>query len=47
MAGGFIEIYTAFRQDLSWNGLPVHGAVCLELGIIKKFSLAWHMRSAG
>ncbi len=41
-----IEIYTALPSDFEWNGLPVHGSAGLELGIIKKYSLPWNMRSA-
>jgi hypothetical protein len=46
-AGAFIEIYAAFPPDQDWNGLPVHGAGGLELGIIKKFALPWNMRGTG
>ena len=42
-----IDIYIAEPPDLEWNGLPVHGSAGLELGLIKKFSLPWNMRSAG
>ncbi|MER8396078.1 GIY-YIG nuclease family protein [Mesorhizobium sp. M1340] len=42
-----IDIYAAFPPDLEWNGLPVHGSAGLELGLIKKYSLPWNMRSAG
>ncbi len=41
-----IDIYTAFPNDLEWNGLPVHGSAGLELGLIKKFALPWNKRSA-
>lgn len=40
-----IEIYAASPPNLEWNGLPVHGSAGLELGLIKKFSLPWNMRS--
>lgn len=42
-----IDILIANPEDMEWNGLPVHGAAGLELGIIKKFALPWNMRSAG
>ena len=42
----FIDIYTAAPPDLEWNRLPVHGLAGLELGLIKKYSLPWNMRSA-
>jgi hypothetical protein len=41
-----IEIHTAVPEDQHWNGLPVHGSAGLELGLIRKFSLPWNMRSA-
>ncbi|MEG8223341.1 hypothetical protein OSJ57_22435 [Sphingomonas sp. HH69] len=41
-----IDILIATPEDMEWNGLPIHGAAGLELGIIKKFSLPWNMRSA-
>jgi hypothetical protein len=44
--GAFIQIYVAFPPD-QWDRLPVHGAAGLELGIIKKFSLAWNIWSTG
>ncbi|MFA1624611.1 hypothetical protein ACDY96_17835 [Rhizobium mongolense] len=44
---GSIEIYVAIPPDLEWNGLTVHGSAGLELGLIKKYSLPWNMRSAG
>ncbi|MBR1172857.1 GIY-YIG nuclease family protein [Bradyrhizobium sp. KB893862 SZCCT0404] len=43
----YIDIYTATPPDLEWNGLPVHGGAGLELGLIKKYSLPWNVRSAG
>lgn len=46
-AGQAIDIYIATPSDLEWNGLPIHGSAGLELGLIKKFSLPWNMRSAG
>jgi DNA-binding MarR family transcriptional regulator len=42
-----IDILIATPEDMEWNGLPIHGAAGLELGIIKKFALPWNMRSAG
>lgn len=42
-----IDILVAMPHDLEWNGLPVHGAAGLELGLIKKYALPWNMRSAG
>jgi len=42
-----IDILIATPEDMEWNGLPVHGAAGLELGLIKKYSLPWNMRSAG
>ena len=42
----FIEIYSASPPDLEWNGLPIHGSVGLEFGLIKKFTLLWNIRSA-
>ena len=41
-----IDIYTATPEDLEWNGLPIHGSAGLELGLIKKYSLPWNVRSA-
>ncbi|SCX28077.1 hypothetical protein DSM25558_4365 [Agrobacterium sp. DSM 25558] len=41
-----IDIYVATPPDLEWNGLPVHGAAGLELGLISKYMLPWNMRSA-
>jgi hypothetical protein len=41
-----IDIYTAIPPDQDWNGLPVHGAAGLELGLIKKYELPWNKRSA-
>lgn len=41
-----IDIYVALPPDLEWNGLPVHGAAGLELGLIKRYALPWNMRSA-
>jgi hypothetical protein len=40
-----IDIYTASPPDFEWNGLPVHGSVGLELGLIRKYSLPWNVRS--
>jgi hypothetical protein len=42
----YIDIYTACPPDLEWNKLPVHGSAGLELGLIKKYSLPWNVRSA-
>ncbi len=42
-----IDVLVAHPEDMEWNGLPVHGAAGLELGIIKAFTLPWNMRSAG
>ena len=42
-----IDIYLAFPEHGSWNGLPVHGSAGLELGLIKAFKLPWNMRSNG
>jgi hypothetical protein len=42
----YVDIYTACPADLEWNGLPVHGSAGLELGLIKKYSLPWNVRSA-
>lgn len=42
-----VDIFVAIPHDLEWNGLPVHGAAGLELGLIKKFDLPWNKRSAG
>jgi hypothetical protein len=42
-----IDVYTAVPPNLEWNGLPVHGSAGLELGLIKKYSLPWNVRSAG
>lgn len=39
-----IDIYAAFPPDQEWNGLPVHGAAGLELGLIKRYALPWNMR---
>lgn len=39
-----IDIYAAFPPDQQWNGLPVHGAAGLELGLIKRYALPWNMR---
>lgn len=41
-----IEVYVATPPDLEWNGLPVHGSVGLELGLIKLYHLPWNSRSA-
>jgi hypothetical protein len=41
-----IDIYIAVPPDLEWNGLPIHGSAGLELGLIKKYSLPWNLRSS-
>lgn len=41
-----IEVLIGLPQDMEWNGLPVHGAAGLELGLIKAYALPWNMRSA-
>lgn len=45
-AGTPIDIYIATPADFDWNGLPVHGGIGLELGLIQNFSLPWNRRSA-
>lgn len=42
-----IDVLIAHPNDMEWNGLPVHGAAGLELGLIKAYALPWNMRSAG
>lgn len=42
-----IDIFIAQPEDMTWNGLPVHGSAGLELGLIKAYSLPWNMRSSG
>jgi hypothetical protein len=42
-----IDVLVAHPSDMQWNGLPVHGAAGLELGLIKAYSLPWNLRSAG
>ncbi|NML06535.1 GIY-YIG nuclease family protein [Sphingomonas sp. G-3-2-10] len=42
-----IDILIAQPEDMTWNGLPVHGSAGLELGLIKAYSLPWNMRSSG
>jgi hypothetical protein len=42
-----IDILIAQPDDMTWNGLPVHGSAGLELGLIKAYSLLWNMRSSG
>jgi len=44
-SGATIDIYVAIPHDLEWNGLPVHGAAGLELGLIKAYTLPWNIRS--
>lgn len=46
-AAARIEVLIAQPDDMDWNGLPVHGAAGLELGLIKAYALPWNMRSAG
>jgi hypothetical protein len=41
-----IDILIAQPEDMMWNGLPVHGAAGLELGLIKAYQLPWNMRSS-
>lgn len=41
-----VDIYLAFPEDADWNGLPVHTASGLELGIIRKYHLPWNIRGA-
>jgi hypothetical protein len=45
-AAGKIDVLIAQPNDMKWNGLPVHGAAGLELGLIKAYALPWNMRSA-
>jgi hypothetical protein len=40
-----IDVYTALPPDFALNGLPVHGSVGLELGLIKTYYLPWNLRS--
>lgn len=42
--GVVVEVYVAKPPDLEWNGLPVHGGVGLELGLIQRFDLPWNTR---
>lgn len=44
---GCVDVYVAMPPDLEWNGLPVHGAAGLELGLIRRYALPWNIRSAG
>lgn len=46
-AAARIEVLIAQPDDMEWNGLPMHGAAGLELGLIKAYALPWNMRSAG
>ncbi len=41
-----IDVFIAHPDDMEWNGLPVHGAAGLELGLIKAYELPWNLRSA-
>lgn len=41
-----IDVLIAQPEDMDWDGLPVHGAAGLELGLIKAYALPWNMRSA-
>lgn len=41
-----IDVLIAQPENMQWNGLPVHGAAGLELGLIKTYALPWNMRSA-
>lgn len=45
-SGGEIDVLIAQPENMQWNGLPVHGAAGLELGLIKAFALPWNIRSA-
>ena len=45
--GRKIAVLVASPEYSAWNGLPVHGAAGLELGLIKTFDLPWNKRSAG
>ena len=45
-SSGHVEVLIAQPDDMEWNGLPVHAAAGLELGLIKKYDLPWNMRSA-
>lgn len=45
-SNGQIDVLIAQPEDMVWNGLPVHGAAGLELGLIKTYALPWNMRSA-
>lgn len=38
----YIDIYTAKPPDFEWNGLPIHGSVGLELGLIIVTESALH-----
>lgn len=42
-----IDVLIAQPEDMTWNGLPIHGSAGLELGLIKAYSLPWNMRSSG
>lgn len=44
--GADIDIYTAEPPDTEWNGLPIHGAAGLEMGLIKKYALPWNLRGS-
>ncbi|MFT0859175.1 GIY-YIG nuclease family protein [Ancylobacter sp. G4_0304] len=46
LAAPHLDIYTASPPDTEWRGLPIHGSVGLEMGLIKKFTLPWNVRSA-
>ncbi len=43
--GDVISLYYAMPADTLWNSLPIHGCAGLELGLIKKYSLPWNIRS--
>lgn len=47
VSGTVIEIYTAEPPNSEWNGLPIHGAAGLEMGLIKQYSLPWNRRGSG
>ncbi|MEO1964509.1 GIY-YIG nuclease family protein [Hyphomonas sp.] len=41
-----VGVLVAQPPDLSWNGLPIHGAAGLEIGLIKSFDLPWNIQGA-
>ncbi|CAN5585144.1 hypothetical protein BH10PSE14_BH10PSE14_40580 [soil metagenome] len=42
-----VEVFVATPEPAQWNGLPVDTCAGLELGLIKKYSLPWNVRSSG